>query len=201
MRRLPGALLALASAGMIAAACSHAPKQGPSSNRAPSHASGSTSSSLSTTSSTPGTTVPGKPTCSNVTATAGQMQGAAGTITGVITLVNRSTVSCTTMGYPAMVLRNAGGTALPVSMVDGLTVQISAAANAAPSSVTLAPAAAAAFTYQLSDVPSGTETSCPESTTMSATAPGATSGSPPIPLVLAPCSHGTIRVSPVYAAS
>jgi hypothetical protein len=103
------------------------------------------------------------------------------------------------MGYPTLAMVSAGGTTLPITMADGLTVDISTPANAPPSSVTLEPGSTAAFTYQYSDVISGSETSCPSSATVTVKPPGATA-SPPIALVLDPCDNGTIRVSPVYPA-
>jgi hypothetical protein len=50
-------------------------------------------------------------------------------------------------------------------------------------------------------VPSGSETTCPKSTTGSVIPPGSPNGSPPNSLALAPCDGGTIHVSPMYAAS
>jgi hypothetical protein len=86
-------------------------------------------------------------------------------------------------------------------MVNGLTVSLSPPANAGPSTVAIAPSSTAQFAYQFSDVPVGAETSCPSSESASVTMPGATSGSSGFPLAIAPCNNGTIRVSPVYAAS
>jgi hypothetical protein len=101
-------------------------------------------------------------------------------------------------GYPTMALFYAAGTTIPVTIVDGLTVDISSEANGPPTSITVSPSQGADFTYQYSDVPSGNETSCPSSTRVSVTPPGSSNGTAPIDLVLAPCDNGTIRVSPVY---
>jgi hypothetical protein len=87
-------------------------------------------------------------------------------------------------------------------MVNGLSVTVSPpAANAGPSAVTIAPSSTAQFAYQYSDVPVGAQTSCPGSESASVTLPGAAAGSSGFPLAIAPCNNGTIRVSPVYAAS
>jgi hypothetical protein len=191
-------LATLLCAGLTAAACSHS--NAPKSSSATTAASSTTTSSSVTTSTTAPTTTSstGVAACATVSASAGTMQGAAGTITGSIALVNSSASTCTMMGYPSMALLGAGGTTLPVTMVDGLSVDISAAANAAPALVTLAPSAQAQFTYQYSDVPSGSQGPCPTSSTVSATPPGTTDGSQPFTLSLDPCDNGTIRVSPVY---
>ena len=137
--------------------------------------------------------------CNQVTATAGQSQGAAGTITGVVTVTNAGSASCTADGYPKIALFSGSGAPLTVTVVNGLSVTLSPAANAAPSAVTVAPSSTAQFAYQFSDVPVGAETSCPTSETATVAMPGATAASPTFPLAIDPCNNGTIRVSPVYA--
>ena len=91
----------------------------------------------------------------HVTASPGQGQGAAGTITGVVTVTNTGTTPCTVNGYPTMALFSGSGAPLTVTMVNGLTVAISSAANAPPSSFSVAPSSTAQFAYQYSDVPVG----------------------------------------------
>ncbi len=199
MNRPLTVLMALVCAAVASAGCSHTTGPRATSNRTPPQTSTSQSSTASTASTTSGTVSPGAAICSRVTATPGQTQGAAGTITGTITTTNSGSTPCTMMGYPTMAMFYPAGGALPVTMVNGLTVQISAAANAPPALVTLAPSAQAEFTYQYSDVPSGSETSCPSSTMVSVTTPGAPSETAHFPLMLAPCEGGTIRVSPMYA--
>lgn len=133
-----------------------------------------------------------------MTAVASQGQGAAGTITGFITATNGGASTCTTEGYPVMALHGSTGTPLTVTIVDGLSVYVSPQANAAPTTVALAPGAKAQFAYQYSDVPTGNETTCPSSVTSSVTVPGATVASANFPLTIAPCDNGTIKVSPLY---
>jgi hypothetical protein len=65
----------------------------------------------------------------------------------------------------------------------------------------VAPSSTAQFAYQFSDVPVGSETSCPTSESASVTMPGATTASPTFQLAIDPCGNGTIHVSPVYAGS
>ena len=104
-------------------------------------------------------------------------------------------------GYPSVALFSPSGSPLTVTVVDGLTVSLSPPANAAPSVVTVAPFSTAQFAYQLSDVPVGTATSCPASSTATVTMPGSATASPRFALAVAPCANGTVRVSPVYATS
>jgi Protein of unknown function (DUF4232) len=200
-----GVVAALVAAGLLAAGCSNSgsPSATSTTTKAPTTSSTVAKSTTTTTSTAASTTSTsgGPGTCSQVTAASTGSQGAAGTIVGTMTITNAGSASCTMMGYPSMALLYPGGTTLPVTMADGLTVSVSGPATAAPTLVTLAPGAAATFTYQYSDVPTGSETSCPSSTNVSAIPPGTSNGSQPIPLVLSPCDNGTIHVSPVYASS
>jgi Protein of unknown function (DUF4232) len=195
--------LALPAAAVFLAACS-------SSSSAPKHVTTTTRVATSTTSSSTTTTTTASTTtstaatstvCSHVTASPGQGQGAAGTITGLVTVTNAGTAACTVNGYPTMALSSGSGAPLTVTMVNGLSVTISSAANAQPSSFSLAANSSAQFAYQFSDVPVGSETSCPSSESATVTMPGATTASPSFQLAIAPCGNGTIRVSPVYAGS
>src|SRR5581483_11759189 len=128
-------------------------------------------------------------------------QGAAGTITGTIVLSETAGATCPMTGYPVISLYSSGGASIPVTMVDGLGVNLGGAANSPPSSVTLSPTSKLEFSYQFSDVPTGSETSCPSSATARVTPPGSSTATPAFPLQVDPCDNGTIRVSPLYAAS
>jgi hypothetical protein len=192
----------VACAAGVLAACS-SPSTPKVSTTTTTHASVATTSS-STTTSTPtstSTTVAASASCNSITASAGQSQGAAGTITGVITVTNTGSSLCTADGYPKVALFSGSGAPLTVTIVNGLSVSLSPPANAGPSAVSVAPSSTAQFSYQYSDVPVGSETSCPMSETASVTMPGATTASPTFALAIGPCDNGTIRVSPVYAPS
>jgi len=196
------ALALLACAGGVLAACSSSPstpRHVTTTTRTPAPSSTSTSTSTSASSTT--TTAAAPTACTHITASAGQGQGAAGTITGVITVTNTGPSTCTSDGYPKVALFSGSGAPLTVTIVNGLSVTLSPAANAAPSSVAVAPSSTAQFSYQYSDVPVGTETSCPSSELATVTMPGATSPSPTFAFAISPCNNGTIRVSPVYASS
>ena len=198
------ALALLACAGGVLAACSSSPstpRHVTTTTRTPAPSSTSTSTSTSTSASSTTTTAAAPTACTHITASAGQGQGAAGTITGVITVTNTGSVTCTANGYPKIELFSGSSAPLNVTMVNGLSVTLSPPANGAPSPVAVAPSSTAQFAYQYSDVPTGNETSCPTSETAAVTLPGATMSSSLFPLSIAPCSKGTIRVSPVYPAS
>ncbi len=199
------ALAFVACAAAVFAACSSSPTT-PKQNHATSTTRAATSTTSASTTSTPAasTTSPtsaASTACTSITGSPAQGQGAAGTVTGVINVTNTSTSPCTVNGYPTMALFSGSGAPLTVTMVDGLSVTLSAAANAPPSSFSVAPSSSAQFAYQFSDVPVGSETSCPTSESADVTMPGATTASPTFQLAIAPCGSGTIRVSPVYASS
>lgn len=196
------ALASVACASVVLAACSSSPSK-PKNVTTTTHAVTSTTSTTTTTTTAPTTTSTAATStaCSHITASPGQGQGAAGTITGVITVTNAGTTSCTVNGYPTMALFSGSGAPLTVTMVNGLTVTVSSAASAPPSSFSVAPSSTAQFAYQFSDVPVGSETSCPTSESASVTMPGSTTASSSFQLAIGPCGGGTIRVSPVYAGS
>jgi len=126
--------------------------------------------------------------------------GAAGTVYMTVTLTNTASVSCTLGGYPGMQLLDSQGAQIPTDVVRGGPPAFpTPAANQPPAVVTLAPKQAAAFSLSYEDVPVGSETSCPTSSTAEITPPADTSYSE-VPLQIAACGGGTVHVSPVYAA-
>ena len=205
MRPPRWALALLAGAALFLAACSSSPSTPPRSTTTTRASVPTTAATTTTTTTlaptTTSTTAAASSACNHITASAGQSQGAAGTITGVITVTNTGTSTCTTNGYPVVALFSGSGAPLTVTMVNGLSVNLSGPANASPSLVTVAPSSTAQFAYQYSDVPVGSETACPTSEMATATMPGATTASPTFALAVGPCGNGTIRVSPVYTTS
>jgi hypothetical protein len=113
-------------------------------------------------------------------------------------MTNTSGKPCSLFGYPGMQLYDSGGTAIPTMVVRGGVTFGTAAANAPATRVNLAANGTAEFTLRYSDVPVGNETSCPTSATAHITPPG-NYGSATVALAIAPCSSGTVHVSPVYA--
>jgi hypothetical protein len=194
---------AVVGAGIIAAACSSSPGTHTGTGTTAPHrhhpATTSTTAVAPTTASS--TTTTGIGPCAQVTATPGQTQGAAGTIVGTITLAEVGTGTCTMIGYPALSRFTSTGATVPTAVVHGLTINLSGPPAQPPALVTLTATQQAEFTFQYSDVVTGSETSCVTSATLSVTPPGATTASAPVPLVVSACNSGTINVSPVYAAS
>jgi len=203
LRRALRVAAALVCAGLIAAACSSSPgSQTSTGTTGGSHSTTTSTQSTSVTTTTAGTTTTtGIAACAQVTATPGQSQGAAGTIVGTITLAPVGSATCTMEGYPALARFSSSGATVPITVVDGLTVNLSGPATQPPSVVTLASGQQAEFTFEYSDVVTGNETSCASSSTVTVTPPGATTASAQVPLTMAPCNNGTVEVSPVYAAS
>jgi hypothetical protein len=197
------ALALMACAGGVLASCSS--NSTPHATTTTTHHKATTTTSSSTTSTSVSTTTTtaaaGSNACNQISASAGPSSGAAGTITGVVNVTNTSATACTVDGYPTVALFASGGAPITVTMVDGLSVNVSPQANAPPSSFALAPSKAAQFTYQYSDVPVGGESSCATSAQAHVVMPAATTASPNFALAMTPCNHGTVRVSPVYATS
>jgi hypothetical protein len=197
------ALGACAAVALAACGGGSAPKAD---NADAAHATSSTTSSTVTTTTVPPSTTsntastPGSAACARVSASPAAGQGAAGTITGTVTVTNTGSTACTANGYPTIALASGSGAPLTVTMVNGLSVDVSAAANAPPSTVSLPPSGTAQFAYQFSDVPTGSETSCPTSESATVTMPGATTASASFALAIDPCNNGTVRVSPIYAS-
>ena len=100
------ALALLACAGGTLAACSSTPST-PKHVTTTTHTTAPTTSSTSTSttaSTTTTTTSVASTACTHITASAGQGQGAAGTITGVITVTNTGPSTCVANGYPTIAL-------------------------------------------------------------------------------------------------
>jgi hypothetical protein len=123
--------------------------------------------------------------------------GAAGTIELTVSLRSTGPHTCVLGGYPGLQLLGTGGTLLPTNVVRKGSYGFTAMA---PVTVNLATGQSAEFNVGYSDVPVGTETSCPTSTALEVTPPGAPDHLT-IAASLAPCGHGTLVVSPVFAAS
>lgn len=205
MRRALRVAATLVGVGLVAAACSSSPGSPTSTGTTGgSHRTTTTTQSTSVTSTTTAastTTTTGVAACTQVTATPGQSQGAAGTIVGTITLAPVGSATCTMEGYPALARFGSSGATVPTTVVKGLTVNLSGPPTQPPSVVTLTSGQRAEFTFEYSDVPTGNETQCASSSAVTVTPPGATTASAQVPLTMAPCNNGTVEVSPVYAAT
>jgi hypothetical protein len=203
-RRVWGALMTVFFGGVLAAACSSTPSShhgtGTTTTTAV-HRTTTTAAPSTTASTASTTTTTGLAACAQVSATPGQIQGAAGTIIGTITLSEVGTRTCTIDGYPSLTRFNSSGGTVVTTVVHGLTVNQSGPPAQPPALVTVTPTQQAEFTFEYSDVVTGTETSCAVSSSVSITTPGATTPSAPVTLVISACNNGTVEVSPVYAAT
>jgi hypothetical protein len=173
-----------------------------------------TTTTTTTTTSNPDTTVPGLPTTSTTATTpattpasaalcagpnvgvSGKMASAAAGHQGVVLLfVNNGSTSCVLHGYPGAAGLNASGAQVtqaqrtPAGMMGGLAPGVTALPR-----ITLAHGQTASAVVEGTDVPSGTETSCPTYPSLLVTAPN-TKVSVTIPLSLPGCSG--LQVHPV----
>jgi hypothetical protein len=123
--------------------------------------------------------------------TAGQTQGAAGSIAGMFIFKNSSGTACTLEGYPGMQLLDAASHPMTTHVIRGTSVVVPAIPVTL---VTLAPGARASFLWGYSDMPTGAET-CPAATSVEVTPPNDFSHVT-LASTMAPCG-GRITVSPV----
>jgi hypothetical protein len=182
----------LGAAGL--AGCSSPGTTSATSSTAATASTGSTSTSGATT-----TSVAGGALCAArdlVTTLAGS-QGAAGTFELTFALRNTSTAPCPMEGYPGAQLLDASGTELPTHVVSGGNLAFT---NFAPSPVTLAAGANAYFNLAYSDVPTGTETTCPTAAQIEVTPPHAVDHDT-VAVHITVCAAGTLTVSPVFSST
>jgi hypothetical protein len=99
-------------------------------------------------------------------------------------------------GYPGALLVSASGAQLPTRVVPGGSYSFT---NLIPEPVVLAAGETAYFNLAYSDVPTGTETSCPTAAQIQLTPPGA-SDHDVVAVQFQACNDGTLTVSPVFAA-
>jgi Protein of unknown function (DUF4232) len=196
----------LLMAGALLGACS---SNSPSTTPGGSASSGGSSTTTARTSpgSTPGTTAPGSTTsvatgparCTTtaLTAVVSGSSGAAGTIETTVALTSTSAAACVLGGYPGLLLQSASGAALPTAVVRMGSYAFTAMA---PTTVTLTHGESAYFNIGYSDVPVGTETTCPTSASVQVTPPNAVDHLV-MTAALAPCGGGTLVVSPVFLST
>jgi len=186
---------ALVTAAALASCSSPSPSASTTTNATTTTTTGPSQSTttVATTSPTTTTTVPGC-TGSNYVLSQLGSQGAAGTFELTFGFRNTSTATCALFGYPGLQLLDGAGNNLTTTTVEGGTYSFT---NLAPTNVSVGPSATAYFNVAYSDVPSGTETSCPTAAAIQAIAPNTTTplrvnGSYTV------CNHGTLTVSPVF---
>jgi hypothetical protein len=137
---------------------------------------------------------------SGLVVSAAGSQGAAGTIVDTFRVANKGTAPCTVYGFVGMQMLDAAGRSLPTKVVRNGGIF---STQAGPSSFVLQPATAATFQAAWSDVPHGSETTCPPAAQLEVTPPDEFDHVV-IPVAggwsLAPCGGGEIDVTPIRAA-
>ncbi|MGH9021294.1 MAG: DUF4232 domain-containing protein [Acidimicrobiales bacterium] len=131
-------------------------------------------------------------------------EGAAGTIYATVTLTKTSPGSCAADGYPTLTLLDRLGAVLTSRTVDvpGQSTAVTfldSRAKPAPTRHVVASGATLTFSLAYSDVPTGSQTTCPSAQTVSVGFAAGESSAPVTPAVApAPCDGGLVWVSPLY---
>jgi len=130
-------------------------------------------------------------------AVAGQ-SGAAGTQEITFSLTNSTAASCTTYGYPGLLLVTTTGAPLPTTVVRGGGLDFE---SIAPAEVALAPGETAYFNVGFSDVETGA-TTCSSTHTVEVTPPTTTThATVSVELGIDACDDGTLHVSAVFSST
>jgi hypothetical protein len=163
-----------AGCGSSAASVSPPASPLPSSIAPTSSAPATTAPPATTTPTTPPSTAPVEPAnlcrLSELSVSAGQGTGAAGTISVPILFRNTGTRTCQLQGWPGVAGLNATG----AQVTQAVRTPNPQSGGAVPPAVTLAPGATVSAAVQGSDVPVGTATSCVTYPSLLVTPPGET---------------------------
>ena len=181
-------------------ACSSGSSSSPTTNATTTTTRAGTSGTGSTSTTAPSTTTTafGPPQCATNALSVGisGSSGAAGTIETTIGLKSTAAQPCVLNGYPGLGLLASDGSSLPTNVVRKGSYSFTAMA---PTTVTLTAGESAYFNIGYSDVPVGSETSCPTSASLEVTPPNSVTHLT-FSAALAPCGGGTMAVSPVFLA-
>jgi hypothetical protein len=135
-----------------------------------------------------------------LTGSVASSQGAAGTITTTVRLTNGGATACRTDGVPTLQLLDANSHPIPTTVLHGHGTFPVAAANARPRPQRVTVGGTTTFMFQYSDVPAGTQTTCPQAAAINVYPPGSAT---PVLVTeqLSVCDMGTVYVSPLYGAT
>jgi len=161
-----------------------------------------TTAPTSTSSTTTTSTLPPALACGGavLSGSVGTSQGAAGTIQMTFIVSNVGAKACTIDGYPTVQLLSPNTTAMMTTTVPGMAVFSPSAANAPPARQHVTAGGHVEFVLQFSDVPSGTERTCPLAASINVYPPN--SATPfNVATSITPCNLGTLNVSPFFAAT
>ena len=196
------AVAAVLVGGSALSACSSNNSSSSTTTKGPSTTAAPTTTRASTT-TVPGasttTTAAGPARCATTALTGSVVgsSGAAGTIESTVALKYTGSATCTLSGYPGLQMLAGSGATLPTVVVRKGTYPFTAVA---PSTVTLATGQSAYFNIGYSDVPTGSETSCPTSASVQVTPPNAFDHLV-MTAAFGPCNGGTLVVSPVFLST
>ncbi len=196
--RAIGLAAGLAIGGALVGACSSGSSSSTTTG-APTSTSGTPSTSSTTSASASSTTSAGAVRCATARLVGSIVgsNGAAGTIETTVAMRSTAATPCILGGYPGLQMLASGGGSLPTTVIRKGSYGFT---SMAPATVTLSSGQSAYFNVGYSDVPVGTETSCPTSASFEVTPPNALDHLV-IAATLAPCGNGTLVVSPVFVAS
>jgi Protein of unknown function (DUF4232) len=124
-------------------------------------------------------------------------EGAAGTIEVTFKITNNSGSSCVMWGYPGALMLAADGSPLTTIVKRGGELSF---LEATVETVQVASGSSAYFNLGYSDVTSGTETSCPKSSSLEITPPNDTQQLV-VQISVDACGGGLLSVSPVFGSS
>ncbi|HEY4025173.1 MAG TPA: DUF4232 domain-containing protein [Candidatus Dormibacteraeota bacterium] len=196
---LPGTIVLIGAALVLTAGCAHGQAGGGASRAADAHghAAGSQVQAPPAAAAAAGGPAAGRCSASALAVGVGRAGVAAGNVYQPVSLTNTSGASCWLYGFPGLLMLDAGGRPMPtrVVRVDGPTFP---GISPVPQRVVLAPGATAPFYLHFGDVPTGSESTCPQSETLLVTPPDDTRQLR-VAERIAPCQGGTIDVSPVLA--
>lgn len=166
-----------------------------------SSAAAKTSTTKAAAASSTTTTAAGPPRCqgAKIQTTIPSSAGAAGTVEATVKGVNLGSVTCSLAGYPGIQLQGSVGGAPMATTVDHQGSFSNPKAAGSPTVVTLAPGASASFQLTYSNVPVGNQTSCPSSSGLGVSWPGARAWAS-LPYAATVCGGGVVHVSHVYAS-
>jgi hypothetical protein len=182
--------------GALLSACSSSSS---SSTTAPATGKSTTTVKPTSTTAVATSTTAGSSRCAT-TALSGSVvgsSGAAGTVETTVALKSTAPTPCVLDGYPGMQLLSSSGASLPTNVVRKGSYSFTAMS---PTTVILAPGQSAYFNIGYSDVPVGSETTCPTSASVQVTPPNAYDQLV-VTAAMSPCGGGTMVVSPVFAAT
>jgi hypothetical protein len=124
-------------------------------------------------------------------------EGAAGTVEVTFRLTNSSPSPCVMWGYPGALMLASDGSPLTTVVKRGGDLSF---LEGSVETVQIAAGSSAYFNLGYSDVPSGSETSCPKSSSLEITPPNDTQQLV-VPISIEACQGGLLSVSPVFGSS